>query len=484
MDRLQFRSRLSVVASLTILVFTLGCSTSGTKDQRSLASVAQYENTIEDGEIHQVLTGEDLAYTEYTKSITSSGPISQTNSGQDIDGYWGEAAQLDSPFCEQFDPDSSDPKAFDLRTLVHYRQSALQKSDPFGDYTLINEFLFMIKEKIRRVQGNKHHHLFAIYANQDSENRQRAEACMKLTPSRPLMRTKIEPFDAAFMEVQLRKVQELDHNDVKYLMHEKPISLDGLKNPFKDQQIAKMFVQIMYEESQGKRPITPIIHKNYVKWSPKFLKKYAPQLIGAPFFASKLVIALANGDTGRVLATGREKEMEEWILSQPLRSVMFDGLFRKAYQLHNGDVYLTLLMLENVLSRYRFWPGRDYLEFSNRLGPMLNYVGNDIDLFGPYYHFFGTLLLAYVEGGLKANFAGRFEKLNSLFAKELGDKQEGYANVAGSRVGVHFHRLLKRKAFKNWKNDPTLTDPKIYLDRSEDFTQRIREYWNKNRPSQ
>ncbi|MFZ4715382.1 MAG: hypothetical protein ACOYL6_16785 [Bacteriovoracaceae bacterium] len=457
-----------------------GCSTSHKKSERTVASLDKMNIDDADEEISKILSDEDYTFDQYFQSLETSSSPQEFSLTEKMNQRWGEAPGAGSSHCKDFDPSISDPKSFDLRTLVHYRQLTPQQHDPFGDYTLINEFLFMTKEKYYRMRGIKDYYSFAIYSNQDLENRDRALNCLKIPLSRPPLRKKNVSIDPIFTKSQLRKVPELDEEAIKYLLDKNPIAFDGKENPFKVKGIVQMFLQIMFEENQSSKPITPIIHKNYMRWSPEFLKKHAKKLVGLPFMASKLLIALTNGDTGRVLLTGKENEMELWILSQPPRTVFPHNLFRQAYRLHNGDVYLSLLMIENVLSRYRFWRDRNNLELSNRLGPILNQLGDRTDLFGPYYHFFGTLILGYTEGGFKSSFGGHLEKMNSIFAKESGEKQEGYANVAGAKVGAYFHKMLRINKLENWKNDPSLTDPKVYLDRNEDFTKRIREYWIKH----
>lgn len=454
----------------------MGCSTVSAK--RKIASEyteAEDRALKEDFLLEEIPNLETIAEQSY--------PGEQYLEPEKLAAKWGPAPTVSDPLCQQFDPETSDPRDFDLRTLVHYRQHEPKSEDPFGDYTLVNEFIFMTRDKNRRLRGKKDYIEMARFSNINPNNRARAEACLRLPASLPPIRGRVEPPDRAFTEAALKKVPELDEQARDFLLNIEPISIPGEKNPIRVEEFAQMMIQIMFEESQGPLQITPKIHKNWFKWSEGFKRKYGAKFMGYHLFASKLVTALANGDTGRVLATGHEREMEDWVLSQPVRSVLPHSLFRKAYQLNNGDVYLALVLIESICSRYRFWAERDQLEFSNRFGLFLNHLGDKLDLYGPYYHFFGTMIYAYESGGMLGKAAGHFEKLNQLFGSEGKEYQEAFVNVMGAKVGARLHRLLKDHAFDNWVSDPTLTSPERYLDRTEDFSARILEYWQRHHPT-
>lgn len=456
------------------MIMISGCSGAqlSTGDRTPAASdddAAEYEYTDELEKIDEFVRALEAQEPSLTEESESLGAAEATDdkATELMNKRWGVAPVASDEICRSFDPRKTDPRKFDLRTLVHYRQLEPTESDPFGDYTLVNEFAIMAREKIRRARRQRDLYKFAQYANRNHPNRARAEACLKIPPTQPAIASQVEPY-------QPNRLTETFEAIGASQPHNMRVFLPGEVNPFREEAFERMLFQVMYEESLGSDPIRPIVHKNFKKWSPAFLKKHSARFLGLPLVASKLLIALANGDTGRALYTGKEPELEAWIMAQPNRSVMPDGLFRKAYRLHRGDVYLTLLLLENVMSRYRFYPGRDYLEFTNRLGPILNHLGEGIDLFGPYYHFFGTLLYGYVEGRFMGTLAGRVEKLNSIFSRESSEIQEGFANVSGGRIGGRFRRHVKKWRPENWKNDPSAVLPDSYLDRSEDFRERLR----------
>jgi hypothetical protein len=184
-------------------------------------------------------------------------------------------------------------------------------------------------------------------------------------------------------------------------------------------------------------------------WNPDFLKGR----VNPPF--SKLLVALANGDTRRIMPTGQEDKLSEWIIAQETRSLSIHEMFGKSYEINGGNIYETLLTIENVLSEnfYLGGPNREKLTISTKLEKIINHTGGEFDLFGPWYHLFGMLLYGYAEGsGLKATLMGKIEMGTALFYDEYNDRQESYM-IEGGSMGAKLKRQIKKiKTDEDFKN--------------------------------
>lgn len=162
---------------------------------------------------------------------------------------------------------------------------------------------------------------------------------------------------------------------------------------------------------------------------------------------SKLFTALALGQTSRFLFTGGERPVLEFLASRPEGSVQFHELLEFSYRMHKGDVYLTLLTLENVLGRWWRFPERENLMSTRKLANFTNAYRGRGDKYGAWYHFFGISLLGLVEKEF-AILAGDMESLGSIFLNEMnGSKedefQENALNSAGSVFGLRLGELVR-----------------------------------------
>ncbi len=385
-----------------------------------------------------------------------------------------------NPLCDNFDPKSSDPSLYDYRTLAQYREKELVEDDMLADYALMQEFELMVREKFRRIVGNRDLYTFIRFSNRDDVNRQRALACMKLEFPMPPLRTEAAPYDLRRLEDQFRSAG-ISEDDIRLaLKNYREIAVYGEKDPYRRDEFVEMLVQVIGEEANGPLKIQPS-HGEPHHWGKTFRKKYPTRFLGTANFFSKLLVALASGSTSRVMATGKEAELEKWILNQSDRSIYPDQIFRQAYRLQQGDVYLSLLLVENVLSRYFMWNNRALLVQTAKLAPILNHIGERVDLFGSYYHIFGTILYGYASGSLRSGIAAQLERGNQFFANELSERQESFANLAGDRIGVGLKRRMKHGILKNWTSNPALLEPTHYLDHSEDFGPQIRKFWSEHR---
>ena len=207
----------------------------------------------------------------------------------------------------------------------------------------------------------------------------------------------------------------------------------------------------------------------------------------------KLLATLAMGATSRFMATEQDQELRSWILDQPISSILPEDIFRESLRLQNGDIYKALLSIENVLSEYWLAPNRQHLKQTAALRSITNYCPgtkmidgdyggsrdtlNSDDVFGSWYHLFGTMLLGCVEGPVLSTIVGKTESMGGRVldikkAKQQGhnlayhmvrgtDPQEEKINARGGRIG---HGICKN-APRNYFKDIEVENPKaIHLD--------------------
>src|SRR5690606_30094235 len=128
------------------------------------------------------------------------------------------------------------------------------------------------------------------------------------------------------------------------------LELEGHKAPFKIKNMVLMLKQVITEEfhQNGITPKRGTVHE----WSPGIKKKLRRKFV---LFSRmpKLLVALSRGATSHFMVTGTEEELKDYILSRPENSINLEEMFRASYRINQGDVYLSLLTVENVLNR--FW---------------------------------------------------------------------------------------------------------------------------------
>ncbi len=471
----------TVLAALCVA--GLGCSSAKTGQNRELASIEQKDllQDLGQAEGHTIVpdSGDELERGKYAKAMAFA--LGQESVSLP---WWqkGDAAPgSDDPRCAKFDPKTTDPSLFDYRTLANYRQKELTPDDGFGDYTLMVEFQLMVREKLRRILGKTDLYHFIRSSNRDDANRRLAYSCMKLDFPMPPATAQSAPYDLPRLEKAFRAAG-ISENDIQLALSQYgKIAIYGEKNPYRFHEFTEMLIQVIGEESTKQdQPLLPS-SGSPLKWGPTFLKQHPTMFVGSAHVFSKLLVALASGSTSRVMATGKEDELEKWLINQPDRSVYPDMIFRQAYRLQGGDVYLSLLVVENVLSRYFMWLNRSLLVQTNKLAPIMNHLGESVDLYGSYYHLFGTILYGYVAGSLRSNVAAELERGNSLFTAEVSERQETFANVEGNRIGTQLKRRVKRGVLKNWTSDAKRLAPTYYLDHTEDFGPKIRKFWDEHK---
>lgn len=163
-----------------------------------------------------------------------------------------------------------------------------------------------------------------------------------------------------------------------------------------------------------------------------------------PTFArSKLICALGLGATNVVMPTGKEAELERWLLSQERGSVEFHELFGEAYRLNKGDLYGTLLTAENVLCEGLYDPDRQDREVTQRLSYLRSDSAPAGDNFGSWYHLVGSALYSLVRPQWKAEAVMKVEGMGS-YILEGKDPQEDHINELGIKLGASLRALSER----------------------------------------
>lgn len=233
--------------------------------------------------------------------------------------------------------------------------------------------------------------------------------------------------------------------------------MEGRDKPIRLDAARAMLDQVLLEESRAGRPPKP---GEPIRWSPEFHRHHPnPQF-------SRILVTLTFGASSRLLRTGREQELVDWIEAQPAHSVTIEGLFRSSYRACDGDVYLTLLTAENVLSRYFLDPDRARLAYLTRLRPITNTWADRGDAFGAWYHLFGMMLYSYARGGFAGWVTGSAEATGSRISNPPGEveRQEGYVNLAGARLGAWLRRRVRTGEWEERPDDPRVLAESAYMD--------------------
>lgn len=272
-------------------------------------------------------------------------------------------------------------------------------------------------------------------------------------------------------EINAQNIPQDEKERLLVQLRNSRLTMNGRVNPFKVKEMVKMLLQIMKEEQAN--GITPKFGTPHT-WSPEFTaycKKHGEVI---PLGFSKLLLALASGVTSRHCKTGQEEALIKYILTVPDGSLTMDQMFRQSYRLNNGEFYLTILTNLNILSDYWRHPQRDQLAVTRKLAPICNFYNGKGDKYGAWYHFQGIMLYGYVEGGLRATLVGGIETAGSqVLSHGEDEKQETYVNSTGGKVGGKIAKALKRKEYVTFTPDKNYCDPKVYLDLSEDWRDRI-----------
>ena len=322
--------------------------------------------------------------------------------------------------------------------LFFYGQQGLQYEDPLADYALATESVhtfFRLGSAL--VGGNK-----TRKANDE-------------------LHEKLKATMTGFLQNPLDAAEKAKNPIVAPMKFSDPIpgSESSKARPLNVAGFQKMLTQVIFEERKnGIEPKAGKVHT----WSKQFTDKYKSNF--APFtLAPKLLIALAKGTTWQHMATGKELGLIDYMKTCPPHSIQFEQLFRAAYKLNDGDVYLSLMTIENVLAKNWRMPGRENLDVIQRLDDIANY-GPTGDKYGCWYHLAGMMLYGYTDGALKAQTVGNVETAGSHVLSHFeAEWQENWVNHLGGKIGGNLRELIDTRAYLAAKDDPAALKVESYL---------------------
>lgn len=254
-------------------------------------------------------------------------------------------------------------------------------------------------------------------------------------------------------------------------LHNSSIQIEGRVNPFRRKEMLNMMMQIIKEEqAAGLEPRFGEPHT----WSPEFMTYCKDKGEMIPLGFTKLLTALASGVTSRHFKTGTEETLISYILTNKDASVTLDQVFRASYRINKGDVYLTILTIENILSDNWRHPQRDKLAVTRKLANICNFYQGRGDKYGAWYHFHGIMLYGYVRGGFRAALIGGIETAGShVLSGGVDEHQEDAVNSTGGKIGARLAKVVNEKLYAAFTPDKNYCDPAVYLNLNEDFRDRL-----------
>ena len=233
--------------------------------------------------------------------------------------------------------------------------------------------------------------------------------------------------------------------EVNKIIRKSPITVKGQTKKFKK-------AMSEFSEETGIELFRSPRHKWSSKKRLKLIRKFP-----AAALMPKILAGLAMGVTSRFMATEKDTDLRQWLLEQPMSSIAPEDLLKKSLEFQEGDVYKAILSIENVLSEFWLNPDRERFTQTSAL-KSITYTCDpkQEDVFGSWYHLFGTMLLGCVKGPILTTLVGRTESLGGRIldikqAKEKGinlayhliigsDPQEEKINARGGKIG---HRICK-----------------------------------------
>ncbi|MBY0517172.1 MAG: hypothetical protein K2P81_09700 [Bacteriovoracaceae bacterium] len=350
----------------------------------------------------------------------------------------------------------------DLYLASGYQQQSYVLKDIQGDIALLGFARTNMKRIKLMIKKDKEGLRELISLQKDGFNRYKDQynqwTFNPLDPfpvSTVLTEERIDSFNISEESKKILKEKALDQD----------IGFELKSKAFVSRKVVNMMTQVIQDEYY-QSGIEPKLGKEHTFASETyaFYKKEYPVLKSG---MTKLFMALGNGLTFRFMVTDKEHALAEIIESRPYESVTLADAFRWSYRLNEGDVYLTLLTLENLFAYHWTNPKRDQVAVVQRLKQFTHYF-NKGDKFGHWYHFWGMVLYGHVRGAARASVVGAIEELLSRLAggEENQENQEGRVNVGGGLVGGKLNKMLRSKGYLKEKFDsnPEYLNESYYLE--------------------
>ncbi len=326
-----------------------------------------------------------------------------------------------------------------------YRQTEFKLEDEQGDLSLCKS---IVQTGITQIGDLLH-----LKIPQGGYKDRMYEKAKQIYPDFLIPEDLSNPYDEeAFqqtVDIDAVRVIKLTNSKIKKPTKVKPIIV---------KDFVEMMKQVILQESSVYPPIKGEIHR-WAKGSRLSHQLECPLVIDAP----KLLLMLATGVSYRFAFTGQEDELAQQLRKSPVRSLYPHDVFRLSYRLNQGNIYLTLLTIENLFSRHWTVPHRESKAVTTRLAHITNDPANDN--FGTWYHLFGTMLFGYAHGTALSWSAGVVEGIGSGIASGFkAETQENMINLLGARIGGRLKRWIQRPhPLENVVQDEASLRPQSYL---------------------
>ena len=348
--------------------------------------------------------------------------------------------------------DFSNALSLDCAVMRFYQPRTLQSNDPLVDLSIACNIEYAkkrLKNKLLRNQTAEHE-----LAIMDQRARACAARAFDLPPTIPFDFVSAEtanPWSNFENDLEIIRSTNLsDENQARatQALTERKLKVEGFERPVRPQAMAEAFSAVMNQESQD-HGMTPTPGEP-IQWSKEFEgcvgKKFAPL---TKFSRTLSVLAIGMGMYHT--PTGKEGDLYNWMMAQADGSVEPAALFRQALRLNQGDVYRTLLSIENLLSRAWLLPDRDRLAQTRKLRPFTRTIGPAADTYGSWYHLFGTMLHGYSSNLASALPVSVMEGVGSVILSGQVEVQEGKIGRAGALVGANLRRSMTNSS---WRRTP------------------------------
>ena len=235
------------------------------------------------------------------------------------------------------------------------------------------------------------------------------------------VRKVIKQENIAPQESQLRMPRFLQENPIIMSDSEKIIDNTQLRPLYDKDELYAQIKNIIKNEKNGQK-----------------LSRGEKHIWRKALVPSKIVVALATASSSRFMYVGQEIPLIEWIKRHPDNSITVEDLFRESYILNKGNVYLTILTIENVLSDATFEENREYTVVNQKLVDLYEHSPNK---FGDWYHFFGTMLAGY-SGEQAEIIADMYTVYRRVSRGENAEKSTMDADTTGARIGMKLKNFV------------------------------------------
>lgn len=236
-------------------------------------------------------------------------------------------------------------------------------------------------------------------------------------------------------------------------------NIEAKKKPFNKSQLVGLLASTIakYEDASNQKVTMGTCHK----WSESF-KNSKGHLM--PKMMGKLLTALSLGVSNQYLFTGYESMLQDWLLIQEKNSVTIDSILNQALSLSNGDLYLAMLSIENVLSRYWRIEGRENIKYIENLHPISLILNDHGDKFGSWYHLWGMLIYGYCSNSaLISSAIARVETLGSHFSYGfISEVQQDYINRIAGPAGKKIRTILKKNLQHEYDESEKLLSHQLF----------------------